>query len=112
MSNPAESGNNDPNAGFDVTYVPSPTTQGDYLAVIRLADGECFTDITLQANGAENDKIKVGLEGFSFTVPEPALNITKDVASVTDGPDANNAAGANGAGDIVNYTITVQTPAT
>ena len=40
--------------------------------------------------------------------PNPALNITKAVSSVTDGPDAFNGAEVDGAGDVVNYTIQVQ----
>ena len=39
--------------------------------------------------------------------PNPALNITKAVSSVTDGPDAFNSAGVDGAGDVINYTIKV-----
>src|SRR4029079_18737903 len=38
----------------------------------------------------------------------PSLNIVKDVSSVSDGPDAFPGTVVNGAGDVINYTITVQ----
>ena len=38
----------------------------------------------------------------------PSLNIAKSVSSITDGPDALNGAVVNGAGDVINYSITVQ----
>src|SRR5207249_800669 len=38
----------------------------------------------------------------------PSFNIVKDVSSVTDGPDADTTTVTDGAGDVINYAITVQ----
>ena len=61
-------------------------------------------------NIATADSDETGPDTDDATVPvaqTPALNIVKDVASVTDGPDAFPGAVVNGAGDVINYTITV-----
>ena len=61
-------------------------------------------------NMATADSTETGPDTDDATVPvaqAPALNIVKDVASVTDGPDAFPGAVVNGAGDVINYTITV-----
>ena len=41
-------------------------------------------------------------------LPAPSLNIVKSVSSVTGGVGANGLTGADGAGDLINYAITVQ----
>ena len=41
-------------------------------------------------------------------IPRPELNIVKDVASITGGVGTNGLTGADGAGDTINYTISVQ----
>ena len=61
-------------------------------------------------NMATADSNETGPDTDDATVPvaqAAALNIVKDVASVTDGPDAFPGAVVNGAGDVINYTITV-----
>ena len=62
-------------------------------------------------NTATADSNQTGEDTADAAAPitqAPALNITKAVSSVTDGPDALNGAGVDGAGDVINYTITVQ----
>ena len=51
-------------------------------------------------------EVELPVEVEEAPPPNPALNITKAVSSVTDGPDAFNSAGVDGAGDVINYTIT------
>ena len=62
-------------------------------------------------NTATADSNQTGADTADAAAPitqAPALNITKAVSSVTDGPDALNGAGVDGAGDVINYTITVE----
>src|SRR5206468_1601007 len=42
------------------------------------------------------------------SVAKASFNIVKDVSSVTDGRDADTTTVADGAGDVINYAITVQ----
>ena len=71
------------------------------------SNGGGDSDIDNVATAGSNE---TGLDTDDATVPvarAPALNIVKDVASVTDGPDILPGALVNGAGDVINYTITV-----
>ncbi|WP_119275179.1 DUF7507 domain-containing protein [Taklimakanibacter deserti] len=81
-----DGGANNP-GGADVTY--TAVGSGDLIATVELASGERFTDIQLQVVGNQNDKAKLGLEGFSFTPDTPDVNLAFDIeATDADGDTA------------------------
>jgi hypothetical protein len=81
-----DGGANNP-GGADVTF--TPVGSGDLIANVELASGEAFTDIQLQIVGDQNDKAKLGLEGFSFTPDTPDLDLAFDIqATDADGDTA------------------------
>jgi T1SS-143 domain-containing protein len=82
-----DDGGADNSGGADVTY--TAVGSGDRIATVELASGEKFTDVQLQIVGDQNDKVKLGLEGFSFTPATPDLNLAFDIeATDADGDTA------------------------
>ena len=89
----------DQNGSF--TYLSAGQTVND-IFTYTISDGRF---------GFDTSAVCVTISGVTVDLPvaqSPSLNITKAVSSVTDGPDALNGAGVDGAGDVINYTITVQ----
>jgi uncharacterized repeat protein (TIGR01451 family) len=62
-------------------------------------------------NTATADSTETGPDTDDATAPliyNPALNIVKDVSSITGGQGTDGLTGADSAGDVINYTISVQ----
>src|SRR6185295_6206864 len=63
-------------------------------------------EITISSNAAPGSILVV--DPIGNFIPHPSMNVTKAVSSITGGEGVNGLTGANSAGDVIHYNISVQ----